>query len=140
MKALATALMNKAANSNFLGSIGGRFRNGRAEEGEAYPYSLFLLPVSNDPQGLSTFDRNYDDIYMQFSIYSSLYAPSEAWTIHGYLTALYDYCSLSITGKTLIVMKRINTVLIPEDHTVPGKNETIRVWHIATDYNLLVKN
>lgn len=137
MNNLATAITSKATGSNFLNAIGGRLRNGEAEVGEPYPYSVFLLPVSDDPQSESTWGGDYEDILMQFSIFSILHAPSEAWTIHGYLKALYDDCTLTITDQTLIKMERVNTILIPEDHAV--KAGTQRVWHIATDYSITTK-
>ena len=127
-------MITKAAGSDFLNSVGGRFRNGRAEDGEQYPYCVFLLPVTADPVWLSTFTEDIEDLTIQFSIFSSLYSPSEAWTIYGYLNALYEECTLTITGKKLIHMARRNTVYIPEDHTVEG---TQRIHHVAVDYRII---
>lgn len=137
MKNLATAIVTKAGSTNFLNSIGGRFRNGRADPEDEYPYCVFLLPVSDDPQIESTWSYDYEDIYMQFSIFSKLYAPSEAWTIYGYLTTLYDDCTLVITDQTLKLMERTNTVYIPEEHTT--KDGTIEVHHVAVDYHIVTK-
>lgn len=136
MNNLTAALITKAASSDFLNAIGGRLRNGRAEDGEEYPYCVFLLPVAADPLSWSTFSEDIEDHLIQFSIFSSLHAPSEAWTIHGYLNALYDHCSLTITGKTAIWMRRTNTTYIPEDHTLTTGG-TQKVHHIAVDYSIL---
>lgn len=135
MNALAAAIITKAASSDFLNAIGGRFRNGRAEDGEQYPYCVFLLPVSADPVWLSTFTEDIEDLVIQFSIFSALHAPSEAWTIHGYLNALFEECTLTITGSNLIHMARNNTTYIPEDHTVLGGLQ--RVHHVAVDYRII---
>ena len=134
---LTTAIVSKASGSSFLTSIGSRLRNGRAEDSETYPYCVFYLPISDDPQILSTFDRHYEDIDMQFSIFSDTHSPSEALTIYGYLIALYDDCTLSITGRTLIKMERTNHTLIPEDHTTPDGVQ--RVWHVPVDYKIVTK-
>lgn len=139
MNSIAAAIVSKAAGSAFLTSIGSRLRRGRAEQNEIYPYCVFLLPVNGDPLSLSTFTEDIDDIMMQFSIFSSLHASSEAWTIYENLKSLYDGCTLTITGKTLLKME---LAAIPpemaEDHTVSG--ETVRVWHLPTEYRLVVQN
>ena len=133
---LTQSIITKAANTNFLSSISGRLYNGTTENTD-YPYCVIILPVSNNPQSLSSFDRDYEEITMQFSIYSK--SLSEAWIIYGYLTDLYDDCTFtpSITGRTLIKMERINTTMIPEEHTL--KDGTIQVRHIATDYLIATK-
>ena len=136
---LTAAIITKAASSSFLNSISGRLRNGRAEDNDEYPYCVLMLPVTGDPNSLSTFDRDYNDLLVQFSIFSALHAPSEAWTIFGYLKALYNGCALSITGETLIDMSLANIPQpIPEDHTVPGKG-TQRVWHIPAEFTVVTK-
>jgi len=137
---LTTAIITKAAGSTFLTSIGSQLRNGRAEDDDAYPYCVFLLPVFGDPQSLSTFERDYNDILMQFSIFSALHAPSEAWTIYGYLKELYDDCTLeTLTGETLILMERRNIPQpIPEDHTIKGGGLQ-RVWHLPVEYGIVTK-
>jgi len=57
--------------------------------------------------------------------------------IYGYLTTLYDDCTFLITGRTLIKMERINTTMIPEEHTIADR--TIQARHIATDYLIATK-
>lgn len=135
MNYLSSAIVSKAASSNFLNSIGSRFRNGRAEDGEQYPYCVFLLPVSADPVWLSTFTEDIEDLIIQFSIFSALHSPSEAWTIYGYLNTLFEDCTLTITGANLIQFSRSNTTYIPEDHTVSGGLQ--RVHHVAVDYRII---
>ena len=134
MKTLIQAIATKTASSNFLNSISGRFYSGDTEETN-YPYCIFLLPVSNDPQSLSSFDKDYEIIRMQFSIFSK--STSEAWTIYGYLTSLFDDCTFSIEGRTLLKMERTNTTMISEEHTL--RDGTIKVKHIATDYLISTK-
>ena len=136
MNALTAAIVTKAAGSSFMTAIGSRLRNGRAEDAETYPYCVFLLPVSVDPQSLSSFTEQLENVWMQFSIFSSLHSPSEAWTINGYLETLYDDCILTVAGHTFLKMERRNTVYIPEDHTVEG---TQRIHHVAVDYGIVVQ-
>jgi len=131
---LTTAIITKAAASTFLSSISGRLYNGTTENTD-YPYCCIILPVSNDPQSLSSFDKDYEIVRMQFSIFSK--TVSDALLIYGYLTTLYDDCTFSITGRTLIKMERINTTMIPEEHTIADR--TIQARHIATDYLIATK-
>ena len=79
--------------------------------------------------------KDYEIIRMQFSIFSKTL--TEAWTIYGYLTTLYDDCTFSITGRTLLKMERTNTTMIHEEHTL--RDGTIQVRHIATDYLIATK-
>ena len=134
MKNLTTAIVTKAAASTFLSSISGRLYNGTTENTD-YPYCVIILPISNDPQSLSSFDKDYEIIRMQFSIFSKTL--TEALTIYGYLTTLYDDCTFSITGRTLIKMERTNTTMLTEEHTL--RDGTIQVRHIATDYLIATK-
>jgi len=131
---LTKAIITKAASSTFLSSISGRLYNGTTENTD-YPYCCIILPVSNDPQSLSSFDKDYEIVRMQFSIFSK--TVSDALLIYGYLTTLYDNCTFSITGRTLIKMERINTTMIPEEHSV--SDTVIQVRHIATDYLIATK-
>ena len=138
MKNLATAIKSKASGSAFNTAIGGRLYRGAAPDGATYPYVVYLLPISDDPQSESTFTEDCELVQMQFSIFSNTQgSTNEVETIFGYLKALYDWCNLTITGSELFYMQRTNAILMSEDHTTINGNQ--RVWHYAVDYEILTQ-
>jgi hypothetical protein len=134
---LTKAIITKAAGSDFLNSMSGRLYHSRAPENSDYPYCAFLLPVSDEPRYVSSFTETLEDIMMQFSIFSAQKSPLEVLTAYGYLKALYDDCSFTVTGSKLIWFVRGNSILMAEDHTVKGG--TIQVWHYAIDYSIITQ-
>lgn len=136
MKALTTAIFAKMTSSTDLyADIGGRLFKGRAEEGAEYPYAVYMV-VSNSPD--KVFNASYEETIIQFSLFSAASGSTEVEDMYTHLKALYDECTMTITGETLIQMIRENATLMIEDHTVPGKG-TNRVWHYAVDYRVTTK-
>jgi len=134
MKALTTAIYAKAAGSAFETAIGGRFYKGRAPEGAAYPYAVYLLVSDvSDP----TFTEQLEDVVIQFSLFSNASSSGEIEDIFKNLKALYDDCALTIVGSTHIWMMRQNATLSPEEHTTPAG--TVEVWHYAIDYSIMTQ-
>lgn len=132
MKNLTTAIYGKLSGSDFSSDISGRLYKGRAPQGTEYPYAVFFM-VTNRPE--KTFTEDYEDSVIQFSLFSSASGTTEIENMYTHLKALYDECSLSITGATLVWMKRDNAVFLAEDHTTPSG--TARVWAYHVDYSIL---
>jgi len=128
---LTTALMTKFSGSALDTALAGRLFKGRAPEGAAYPYAVYLI-VSDVPE--KTFTEDFEDVLIQFSLFSSASSSSEVEDLFTYLKALYDECAMTITGSTLVWMKRVNATLTVEDHTTP--DGTVEVWHYAVDYEV----
>lgn len=131
MKNLTTAIYAKLSGSDFSSDIGGRLFKGRATSGAEYPYAVFFM-VTNIPE--KTFSENYEDVIIQFSLFSSTSGTTEIENMYTHLKALYDECVLSITGATLIWMKRDNAVFLVEDHTTPSGTAQVYAYHI--DYSI----
>jgi len=136
LKNLTTAIFAKMTTSSDLYTdIGGRLYKGRAEEGAEYPYVVFMV-ISDMPQ--KTFSEDYESVLIQFSLFSIASGSTEIEDMFTHLKALYDECSLSITGSTLVWMKRQNASLMVEDHTnlaLPGGLQ--RAWHYSVEYEVL---
>jgi hypothetical protein len=134
LKALTTAIFSKVAGSTLNTDIGGRFYKGRAPQSPTFPYVVYFL-VSDVPD--NTFTEKLDDILMQFSLFSSASSSSEIEDMYTHLKTLYDDCSLTITGETLIWMKRQHAILMVDDFTTPAG--TVAVWHYAVDYSIYTR-
>jgi hypothetical protein len=135
MKNLTTAIFAKCGVATDLYSdVGGRIYKGRAPEGASYPYVVFFL-VSDMPAG--TFTEDIEDVLIQFSLFSKTSSSTEIEDMFTHLKALYDDCSLSVTGNTFLYMHRQNTTAAIEDHTTPTGEA--QVWAYYVDYSIMMK-
>lgn len=141
MKSLTTAIFGLMTPSTALyADIGGRMFKGIAAEGAEYPYIVFQI-VSDVPD--LTFTESYEDVLIQFSLFSSASSSGEVEDMFAHLKELYDECAMTITAishdvaNTLIWMKRVNATLMVEDHETPSG--TTQVFHYAVDYEVKTK-
>ncbi len=137
MKLLTTAIFAKISGDALSTAIGGRLFKGRADQDAEYPYVVFMV-VSDVPY--KTFGRNYEDVLIQFSIFSATSGSTEIEDIFTHLTTLFDECDLVRSGETTIYMVRTNATMWIEDHTLPPPHTgTRKAWHYAVDYDLRIK-
>lgn len=134
MKNLTKAIFAKKSGSGFEADIGGRLFKGRAPEGAQYPYAVMMV-ISDVPD--KTFTETYEDVLIQFSLYSANSGTTEIEDMFTHLNSLYDECTLSITSETLIYMERGNASLMVEDYEIKGQGTT-QVWHYAVEYEVKI--
>lgn len=141
MKSLTTAIFGLMTSSTALyGDIGGRMFKGRATEGAEYPYVVFQI-ISDVPD--LTFTESYEDVLIQFSLFSSASSSGEVEDMFAHLKELYDECAMSIpavshdVAATLVWMKRVNATLMVEDEETPAG--TRQVFHYAVDYEVKIQ-
>lgn len=134
MKNLTTAIYGKLSGSALASHIGTRLYKGRAPTNASYPYIVYNL-ISNYPD--DTFSEDLENAIIQFSIFSTTSGSTEAEDIYADLKTLYDDCTMTITGETLLYMMRTHAILMVEDHTTDSG--TIKVWHYAVDYEIMTK-
>jgi len=116
MKNLRNAIYAKCAGSALDTLINGQLYYGKAPTGTLYPYVVFFR-VSGSPE--KTFTEEYDCPLIQFSAFSANPTSSnEVHEIADAIKALYDECSLTITGSTLVWMRLANDVGPMEDDTI----------------------
>ena len=142
MKELVKAIISKftaapgGIHNDLYNAVQGRMYDGETEKA-TYPYIVFLLPISDDPESESTFTEETEDILMQFSIYSKNFSRVEIDNIFSYLKTLFDRCTLDITGYDLVWMRRQSATLMNENYiTTDG---TTRIRHYAVDYLILLE-
>lgn len=137
MKNLLTAIYNKTLNSSLSSYVGGRIYLDRAVAGAQFPYVVYFI-ISGVPD--KTFTEDYEEILIQFSLFSASQSATEITTMYKHLTDLFDECALTIppTGSatdTLVWMKRENLTTMIEDVTVNTATESVRHW--AVEYEIL---
>ena len=121
-------------NNDFFNDIGGRLFEGQAPEGSEFPYAVMML-ISDVPA--DTFKDDLEDVQIQFSLFSSASSSGEIHDMFTDLKTLLDDCSLTITGNTLIWMRRLQAnLMVEENTTVQG---TKNFWHYAVDYSIMMQ-
>jgi len=135
MKALTEALYTRATGASgtaFMASIGSRFFDSEAPEGAEYPYCVYLIVTDiKDWQ----FVERFEDVVIQFSIFSITSSSGEAKDIYDLLNTLFDEQALVVSGMIQFLwMWRNTTSIMKEEHTTPAG--TASAWHVAVDYDL----
>jgi hypothetical protein len=102
-----------------------------APEGLEYPYVIFSI-ISDLPDWF--LNGKFEETLMQFSIYSISAGLTEITGILTNLRALYDDCSLSISGETLINFQRGNLMAMTDEITTTAGTETLKHW--AQEYEI----
>ena len=134
MNYLLTALMTKISGSALSSDVGGRIYLDQAPDGCEFPYIVFFI-VSGVPE--KTFTEDFENILIQFSIFSASPGATEITTIYNHLDELFDECSFTITNNLLLRMNRENLTTMVEDITVANAITTVKGWHI--DYSILIE-
>ena len=132
MKNLTKAIYGQVAGSSLYTDVSGRLFKGRAPDGTSYPYIVYFV-VTDMPS--KTFTEDYENVIIQFSLFSTASGTTEVEDMFTHLKTLYDEKPFTITGSTLVWMRRSNTSFLVEDHTTP--TGTQQVWHYAVDFEVL---
>ncbi len=140
MKELFTAIYNKTSGSLLADDVGGRIYLDQAQQGAELPYVVFFV-VADTPE--KTFTEDFENILIQFSLFSSSQGATEITTMYAHLKALFDECSLTIppTGTVtdiLVWMKRVNLTTMVDDVTI--QDASINLKHWAVDYEIMTKD
>lgn len=134
MNYLLTAITSKITTgpSALYSDVGGRAYLDQAPPVPEFPYITFFI-VSNAPQ--KTYTEDFEDMLIQFSLFSNSEGAVEITDMYADLKTLFDECAFTITGSTLVWMKRSNlTTMVEEITTTSG---TFGVKHWAVDYEIL---
>ena len=106
-----------------------RFYLYEAPERVVYPYCVYFMVADENDY---TFTTQFDNVLIQFSLFSESEGVSEVSTMFDNLAALYDDATLTVAGYSFIRMVRESANLIKE--TDP-KN----IWHYAVTYNVMIE-
>lgn len=114
-------------HNSLYNSVAGRMYLQQAPADAVFPYIVFSF-VS----GMHEFNwsSRFENVRVQFSIFSTKESAIEVEGIRGYLWTLYDLCTLSMTGYDSIYVRRESTMLTKDDRPA---------WHCATDYRVYVE-
>lgn len=131
MDVLLKAIWGKLSGSTLWTLVGGRIYLERAPQNTEFPYVVFFI-ISDLPEYPG--NKTMEDILMQFSIFSTAAGSVEINAILSALRTLYDDCTLTMAGETLIYFIRANFTSIMEEISTPSG--TVGVKHYAQEYEL----
>jgi hypothetical protein len=134
MKNILTAIFGKFANSDLSSYVGGRIYLDQAPESCEFPYVVYFV-VSSTPDDV--FAKKGQQTLIQFSLFSANPSAVEISTMHGYLKALFDDCSLTITSNTLFWMHEVNLTTMVDEITVAEGVQSVKAWH--ADYEVVTQ-
>jgi len=135
LKALRNAIYAKCSGSTLDTLINGQIYYGKAPFGTRFPYVVFSRVTGNIEK---TFTEEYDLPLIQFSVFSATPTSSnEAHDIAEAVKALYDECSLTISGSTLIWM-RLQSDVGPIDDDSISQDGADGGWACHLDFECMV--
>lgn len=134
MDELIKAIITKFSGSTISSDVNGRVFLDRAPDGCEFPYIVFFV-VSSVPDWM--FTERFEDTMVQFSLFSSSESAVEITTMLKDLKSLFDDCSLTITGDTLVWFRRQNITTMVEDITTTAGTQSVK--HYAVDYEAKVQ-
>jgi len=103
MQVLFTGLWNKYNGNAALKAVVSGMYLTEAPQGTEYPYIVYHK-ISGVPD--HTYTEDMENVIIQFNIFDDHNSSTTINDIYTKLTALYDWCSLTVVGWDSIYMKR----------------------------------
>jgi len=106
---LTNSLWNKFSeisggeHNEFYTAVGGQMYDTQAPEVATFPYAVYSI-ISDVPDW--TFSTYFDDVRVQFDLFSKENSAVEIDGIYTKLINLWDWCTLTISGNTHLWMRR----------------------------------
>jgi len=126
MQVLFTGLWNKYNSNAALKAVVSGMYLTEAPQGTAYPYIVY-----HKISGVAdyTYTEDMENVIIQFSIFDDHSSSTTINDIYTKLTALYDWCTLTVTGWNSIYMKRELDMLTRDND----------IWHYMCQYRLEIQ-
>ncbi len=123
-----TGIFSKFTGSAFATAIGSRMYSRFSSSLPVFPYAVVTLP---DASADWNFSDTFEEIDVQFSIFSNSGSEVEITGLLNNLISLYDDCALTITGYTSVYLQRERIISLSD-----GENG---VRQFTVIYNLLIE-
>lgn len=117
-------LFTAEPHNDFYNAVSGRLYLQEAPQGAAFPYAVYFL-VSGIPEYWLS-GPTFEEPIIQFSLFSDSESATEVTDLYTYLTALYDDCSLIVSGYSAIIFERQDYHLL--------RDSIDNIWHYVIEY------
>jgi len=126
MQVLFTGIWNKYNGNAALKAVVSGMYLTEVPQGTAYPYIVY-----HKISGVAdyTYTEDMENVIIQFNIYDDSNSSTTINDIYTKLTALYDWCSLTVSGWNSIYMKRELDNLTKENG----------IWNYFVQYRLEIQ-
>ena len=105
---LFAAIMTRYAAVPLATSLTGGLWNTQAPQETAFPYGVFQL-ISDVPDW--TFSENFEDILLQFNLFSDTSDPVQICALYELLKTAFDFLELTIANYQTVSMIRESAIL-----------------------------
>ena len=131
MKQLFTGIYSKFTTGvpTIYTNLSGRLRLHEAKQEELLPYCVYYM-IGDSPDYYFGAERTFSTI-IQFSIFNEDRSSENCCTYFDNLTALYDECTLTVTGYTFLRMERTWAYLL--------RDEVAGVWQYTIQYRVTLE-
>ena len=126
MQELFTGIYSKFSGNAALKAVVTGFYFTEAPQGTVYPYIVYHK-ISGVPD--YTYTESMENVLIQFNIYDDHSSSTTINDIYAKLTALFDWCSLTVTSWSSIYMKR-------ELDNLTREND---IWNYFLQYRLEIQ-
>ena len=127
---LLTGIFTKFNVANtFKTAVGGRLFTRYSPQNTPFPYAVLDIVTGI---GDWNFTQEFDDVDIQFNLYSKSTSETEIGTLYSTLRALYDDCALTVTGYTHLFMQ------YDQYWSLSNPDENIRQYTVQ--YNILLQS
>ena len=126
MKELFTGIYSKYSGNEALKAVITGFYFSEAPQDAVMPYAVYHK-ISGRPD--YTYTEDMENVLIQFNIYDDNSSSTTINDIYKKLTALFDWCGLTVTGWNSIYMKRELDMLTREND----------VWNYMIEYRLEIQ-
>ena len=127
MTALYTKFTALPVNDLYT-ALSGRLYHAEAPQGATFPFCVMYII---NQMGDWSFTDTFEDVAVQFSIYTNESSASNIGAYWSYLTTLFDDVNLTIAGYSDIQVHRELSQLIRDTEN--------NIWHYATQYRFYLQ-
>jgi hypothetical protein len=133
MTNLLTAIANKISGSALAEAVANRIwlDDYQDDPPVVYPYIIYFVVTAPKEK---TFTEVFTNPLIQFSIFSASSSAVEISGIYDALTALFDECSLSITGNTLVWCIENNLTTMTDEVETPQGTTKLKHWAVDFEF------
>ena len=117
------------ASNTFKTAVDSKMYTRYAPQGTTYPYAIFDIVTGI---GDWNFTQEFDDIDVQFNLFSQSSSETEIGTLYSTLRALYDDCTLTVAGYTALFMQY--------DQYWSSMNVDEEIRQYTVQYNILLQS
>ena len=134
MNSLFQAVYNRFSSttgSGFYNDVSGRAYLKKAPQGATFPYCVYFNAADDTEYD---FSDEREEILMQFNVFSQNSSALQAGQLSKSLKAMFDNCTLTVTGWNHLEFRRLNP-----GHSNDDLKQDPPIYGYSVEYNVLLE-